>query len=62
MGWTEQEVALNQAQRLFGRTAYTENHMNYRLVGVGKGKSKVFCIGQTWDEAITGLERRLKAA
>jgi hypothetical protein len=59
MAWTEQYRILTQLQDKYGPTAYTEDTVNYRLVGFWRDGKQVFCIGQTWDEAIEGLERML---
>jgi hypothetical protein len=56
MAWTAQEAALKQAQRKFGMTAYTEDTVNYRLVGYMRGNRRIFCIGDTWEQAMAALE------
>lgn len=58
MALTQQEIALKEAVRKFGRTAYVEEHQNYKLVGFGRGRKKVFAVADTWREAIDALERK----
>ena len=65
---TPQEVALRQAQIQFGPKAYTEDHLEFRLVGVpfyNKKKQKQEIrtgIGVTWPEAASRLEAELAYA
>lgn len=60
MAWTEQERALERVQKAHGSTGYTEDHGNYRLVGFKIGTHKVFAIGNTWQEAMESLERKVR--
>lgn len=60
MAWTQQERVLTEAKKQFGPTAYVEDHLNYKLVGYGRGPKKVFATGSTWDEAIVVLKRKVK--
>lgn len=57
---TEQERVLIQMRETYGKTAYTEHHMNYRLVGFNRGQ-RVFAIGDTWEQAIDRLARKAAA-
>lgn len=58
MAFTQQQEALAKIQKLFGETAFTEDTMNYRLVGFKRGSTKLYCIGDTWEEAIGALGRK----
>jgi len=53
---TEQEVVLQRMRETYGKTAYTVNHLNYRMVGFNGGKA----IGDTWEQAINRLEKRAR--
>lgn len=59
MALTEQQVALEKARKKYGPKAYTEWHINYKLVGFKRRWETIFCIGHTWDEAFEGLERKV---
>jgi hypothetical protein len=53
---TEQELALEKVQHVFGETAYTEDHINFRLVGYRHRSGTVQATGTTWDIAIMRLK------
>jgi hypothetical protein len=59
MPLTHQEEALKTVRTIFGRTAYTEDHVGYRMVGVKREGKYISGIGDTWREAITALETKL---
>jgi hypothetical protein len=59
--FTKQQDALAQATKKFGKTAYTEDTVNYRLVGFAREGKKVFCIGDTWREAMAALEKKVRS-
>lgn len=67
MGWTEQERALAQVQEKYGKSGYTLDHLNYRMVGFfrpimhGRTSKRIFAIGNTWREALAELERKAAA-
>lgn len=57
---TEQQRALAEVQRKFGDSAFTQNYIGFREVGFRQGALTIRAIGQTWDEAITKLELKVK--
>ena len=58
---TAQETALHTARSIFGISAFTEDHIEYRRVGVKRpGKVVVTANGETWDEAIAKLKGKVK--
>lgn len=58
MPFSSQQYALDRAQKKFGDSAYTVHHLNYKLVGFYPKGKKVFCIGDSWEEALECLERK----
>lgn len=76
MAYTEQEAALDKvrdlALQLGAGIAFTQDHINYRMVGFWRGrpmlhgpdsraiamKRCVVGIGHTWAEAMAELERK----
>ena len=52
----EQEQAFKQVRKLYGNSGFTEDHIDYRMVGYRKDGEKVFAIGPTWEKAFTELE------
>lgn len=58
MAWTQQERVLTEAKKRFGPTAYVEDHLNYKLVGYGRGPNKVFGAGDTWQQALDALKEK----
>jgi hypothetical protein len=53
-----QEKALKMARKLYGKTAFTEDTINYRRVGYVKGHKTVAAIGDTWDDAFAELGKK----
>jgi hypothetical protein len=60
MALTTQQTVLERVQERFGKTGFTVHHVHYKLVGFERGGRKVFCIGQSWDEAIQCLEGKAR--
>lgn len=58
MSYSEQQSVLGRVMAQFGSKAYTEDHLQYRRVGVKGGDSAV---GQTWEQAILNLQAKVKA-
>lgn len=58
---TPQQDTLAQATKKFGKSAYTEDTVNYRLVGCMRNGKRVFCIGDTWREAMAALEKKVRS-
>jgi hypothetical protein len=52
---TPQEVALKQAKRIYGNTAFTEHHVHYFRLGFRRAGKTYLVIGDTWDEAFEAL-------
>jgi hypothetical protein len=59
MEYTEQLTALNQVQREFGKSGFTDNHPHYRLVGFVRGKNIIAAIGETWAQAMDALREKV---
>lgn len=58
---TAQESALNKARSAFGISAFTEDHLEYRRVGVKYAHKLVLTAnGDTWDEAIENLREKVQ--
>jgi hypothetical protein len=55
---TAQEETLFRIRNLFGKSAFTEDHRNFRQVGYQRDNRIVSAIGETWEEAIRNLEKR----
>lgn len=55
---TPQEEVLYQMRSTYGKTAYTEDTLRYKLVGFKRDEKKLFAIGNSWQQAIDGLEKR----
>lgn len=58
MSFTTQQYALDRAQKKFGASAYTVHHLHYKLVGCERNGKRLFCLGESWEEALEGLERK----
>jgi hypothetical protein len=59
--YTSQQKALERVTLLFGRTAFTEDHVDYRRVGCKIGPNKFSAIGASWDQAIEGLQAKVES-
>lgn len=57
--YTAHEQALLKTRERFGTSAYCEDNLTYKLVGFGRGSKKEFAVGDTWDEAIQALEKKV---
>jgi len=57
---TNQEVALKRARTEYGKTAFTEHHVNYCRVGFMRGTKQFSGIGDTWDEAFESLAGKVE--
>ncbi len=57
---TEQEKALKTVKKLYGTTGFTEHHVNYCRVGAKSGGKVISVIGDTWEQAFTELDKKLK--
>ena len=57
---TPQEKALHRMQKLYGLSAWTENHINFRQVGFRRNGEQFSGIGSNWDEAIKALKAKVK--
>lgn len=60
MGFTPQEKALSQLQKSHGKSAFTEDHLNYRRVGFRRGETTLSAMADTWDEAMEILRKKTK--
>lgn len=60
MTLTAQEIALRQAQRLYGKESFTEDHLHFRRIGVKRGDDTFSAIGDTWEDALHRLARKVK--
>lgn len=58
MAFTEQQRALAQVREKYGKTAFVEDHANYKRVGYKRGDRVVSAIGQSWDDAINELGKK----
>lgn len=58
MAFPDQISALNYLREKYGKTAFVEDHENYRRVGYKRGKKTISAIGQTWDEAVEALGKK----
>lgn len=58
MAWKTQESALNYAKKKYGTTAFTVEHVHYKMVGFKRGEKKITGRGDTWEAAIRELERK----
>lgn len=57
---TAQESALNKARSAFGISAFTEDHLEYRRIGVKYAHKLVLTAnGDTWDSAIENLKEKV---
>lgn len=61
LGTSGQERALLRMQKIYGDTAYTENHLHFRLVGFKRDGKRPFAIGDTWAQAMERLEGKARA-
>lgn len=53
---TPQEKAFFEMRDRFGRSGFTEDHINYRRVGYRLNGRVIAAIGSTWDDAIALLK------
>lgn len=60
MAMTDQQYALEKVRKQHGETAFTEHHLNYKLVGFRRGVERIWTIGDTWAQAIDSLERKVQ--
>lgn len=56
---TDQEAALVAVRKEFGRAGFTSDHINYRRVGYRVGAKTVFSVGDTWEESIELLRKKV---
>lgn len=57
MSYTEQQKALEELQKLFGRTAFTQHYQNYKRVGFHPTrKVTLSAIGETYEVAVEALK------
>lgn len=56
---TVQAKVLSNVRKQFGPSAFTEDTINYKRVGCVKNKKVYVSIGDTWDEAIKGLNNKI---
>jgi hypothetical protein len=56
MACSEQQTALGKVQAIWGRNSFTDDHLNYRRVGMTRDKQTFCAVGDTWDEAIESLK------
>lgn len=59
MAWKTQQSALNYLKKKYGGGAFAVDHENYKRVGVRHGEETQYGTGNTWDEAIKDLERKM---
>lgn len=60
MAYTEQQRALDKVTNLFGRSAFTEDYVQYRRVGCKMGLRRMSATASTWDEAIRLLQAKVE--
>lgn len=60
MSLTEQEQALRRLRAMYGyRSSFTCHHVHYHEVGCQVMGRTIIARGNSWDEAIAGLERKV---
>jgi hypothetical protein len=59
MEYTEQLKALNQVQREFGKSGFSDDHIHYRRVGFIRGGKPFWAIGDTWQAAMDALREKV---
>ena len=57
---TKQEQVLDVMKKQYGKTAFTEDHVEYRRVGFRGKSGTVSEIGDTWQEAIDLLGKKVQ--
>lgn len=55
MAYTDQQRALDGIKSRFGKSGFTEDHVNYRRVGCRIGLRKIWADGSTWEAATNRL-------
>jgi hypothetical protein len=60
MAFNAQEQALDRAQKMFGKSAYAVEGVDYKKVGFLRNGKHIFSTGDTWEVAIEELERKAK--